>query len=79
LKLVELKNPLFAARNISCFSQLPHGIMPGYINIIDMEGGRLSSWSWLKNDSSDKVSFGEKKRVMRPAHSLRDMSLCYLS
>jgi hypothetical protein len=23
-----------------------------------MEGGRLPSWPWLKNDSSDTVSFG---------------------
>jgi pre-mRNA cleavage complex 2 protein Pcf11 len=40
------------------FTELPRGIRPGYINIINMEGGRLLSHPPLKNDSSDTVNFG---------------------
>jgi hypothetical protein len=28
------------------------------VSIINMEGGRLLSWPWLKSDSCDTVSFG---------------------
>jgi hypothetical protein len=79
LKLVELKNPLFVARSISYFPQLPHGIMPGYINIINMEGGQLPSWPWLKNDSSDTVSFGGEETSDISSKFSQGMSLCYLS
>jgi hypothetical protein len=39
------------------FTELPPGIRPGYINITNMEGGRLPSCPWLK-ENSDTLSFG---------------------
>jgi hypothetical protein len=45
-------------KHFICFTELPHGIRPGYINISNMEGGRLPSYPWLKKDNSDIVSFG---------------------
>jgi hypothetical protein len=40
------------------FTVLPRGIRPGYISIVNMEGGRLPSPPHLKNESSENVSFG---------------------
>lgn len=40
------------------FTVLPRGIRPGYVNIVNMEGGRLPSPPRPKNENSDTVSFG---------------------
>jgi hypothetical protein len=40
------------------FTVLPRGIRPGYVNIVNMEGGRLPSPPRLKNENSDTVNFG---------------------
>jgi len=40
------------------FTVLPRDIKPGYISIVNMEGGRLPSPPQLKNENSDTVGFG---------------------
>lgn len=41
------------------FTVLPRGIRPGYISIVNMEGGRLPSPPRPKNENSDSIGFGE--------------------
>ncbi|XP_033608498.1 uncharacterized protein LOC111867245 isoform X3 [Cryptotermes secundus] len=40
------------------FTVLPRGIRPGYVSIVNMEGGRLPSPPRPKNENSETVTFG---------------------
>ena len=39
------------------FTVLPRGIKPGYVNIVNMEGGRLPSPPRAENENSNSVGF----------------------